>query len=190
MRGILDKKAAIEMSMTTVVVIVLSMVMLALGLTLVRTLFSGAILTAGSLNTQVQSEINKIFQNEEQKVAIISEQGQLAPSRGKDQSVFWLIVADTSGKYDYEFIISPSECADATKGYHLTKEIIGKWFIDLKGSKTLAANDKQSYRLPMNIPSNAPSCLFKLDLEVKKDNVIYGGTQTVYIRPKAATLFG
>ena len=62
MRSILYKrKAAIELSMTTVVVIVLAMTMLALGLTLVRTLFKGAIFTAQSLSENTQKEIDKIF---------------------------------------------------------------------------------------------------------------------------------
>jgi len=189
MRSILDKKGAIELSMTTVVVIVLSMVMLALGLTLVRTLFTGAIYTAGSLNEQVKNQINQIFQSETTKVGIVSEQGQLNPERGKDQCAWWAIVADVAGKYDYTFTIDPSECADATKGYHLTKAAVESWFVDLKGSKTLSANDPQQYCLLMNIPTSAPSCVFKVDLEVTSNNVIYGGS-SVYIRPKAATLFG
>ena len=189
MRSVLNRKGAIELSMTTVVVIVLAMTMLALGLTLVRTLFTGAIYTAGTLNDQVKNQINQIFQSETTRVGIISEQGQLNPARGKDQCVWWAIVADTGGKYDYSFTVDPAECAQTAKGYHLTKQMIESWFIDLKGSKSLAANDRQQYCLPLNIPRNAPSCLFKVDLETKKDMVIYGSS-TVYIRAKAATLFG
>jgi hypothetical protein len=53
----------------------------------------------------------------------------------------------------------------------------------------MAPNQQQSPCLLLTVPNNAPSCLFKVDLEVKKDGVIYGGSST-YIRPKAATLFG
>jgi hypothetical protein len=189
-RSVLSKKrGAIELSMTTVVVIVLAMTMLALGLTLVRTLFTGAIFTATSLNSQVQNEINKIFQSETTKVGIISEQGKLEPARGKDNCIWWAIVADTGGKYDYTFSVDAAECGDATKGYRLTKTMIESWFTGLKGTMAMAPNQQQSPCLLLTVPNNAPSCLFKVDLEVKKDGVIYGGSST-YIRPKAATLFG
>jgi hypothetical protein len=65
MRSVLKrKKGAIELSMTTVVVIVLAMTMLALGLTLVRTLFKGAIWTAESLSESVHKEVDKMFSEE------------------------------------------------------------------------------------------------------------------------------
>ena len=191
MRSILKRKrAAIELSMTTVVVIVLAMTMLAVGLTLVRTLFKGAIYTAGSLNTQIQDQINQMFQSETTTVGIVSDQGLLEPSRGDDSCVWWAIVAYDSGTYDYTFSIIPAECADASKGYRLTDASIGKWFLTpLHGSVSLAPNQPEKYCLRFNIPSNAPSCLFSVDLVVTKDGVNYG-SERVDIRPKKSTLFG
>lgn len=191
MRSVLSKKkGAIELSMTTVVVIVLSMTMLALGLTLVRTLFTGATYTASSLNNQVQDQLNKIFQSETTTAAIVSEQGLLGPARGEDSCVWWAVVADTAGTYAYEFTITPNECADATKGYRLTQTNIKSWFLtSMTGNVNLAANEKGQYCLRFNVPTNAPSCLFSVDLLVKKDGVNYGSSR-VDIRPKKATLFG
>jgi len=67
MRSILkNKKGAIELSMTTVVVIVLSMTMLILGLTLVRTIFQGATGSIDTINDKVQAQINNLFADQEQ----------------------------------------------------------------------------------------------------------------------------
>jgi hypothetical protein len=59
-----NKKGAIEMSMTTVVVIVLAMSMLILGLVLVRSIFKGATESVNILNDKVRGEISNLFTEE------------------------------------------------------------------------------------------------------------------------------
>ena len=66
-----SKKGAIELSMTTVVVIVLAMTMLILGLTLIRTIFTGAQYNVQSINDKVRGEINSLFlENADQKIIV------------------------------------------------------------------------------------------------------------------------
>ena len=188
MRKINQKRGAIELSMTTVVVIVLAMTMLALGLTLVRTLFQGAIYTAGSLNTQVQDKLNAMFQEEGKTVGIVNENGRIEPARAKDNCVWWAMMATTAGKYDYSFTVSPEECAGP--GYGLSEAETEGWFVGMKGSYTLAANEEKSQIcLPLMPPKTAPSCLFNLIVTVSRNNVPYGSDST-WVRPKAANLFG
>jgi len=182
-----NRRGAIELSMTTVVVIVLAMTMLALGLTLVRTLFKGAIYTATSLNTQVQDKINALFQEEGKIVGIVSEAGRVEPERGKDNCIWWSMLANIPGKYDYSFTISPEKCSDPA--YGLSAQEIETWFAGMEGSFTLAANEKKTTCLALMPPKTAPSCLFNLVLKVSKSGVPVG-TDSTWIRPKAATLFG
>lgn len=180
----MQKKAAFELSMTTVVIIVLAMIMLALGLTLVRTIFKGAIYTATTLNDQIKNEINKIFE-QGSTVGIVSEAGKLEPDRGKDNCVWWAILAEQAGTYSYKFTISPEKCAQEG----LSSSQIENWFTGLSGTLSMAANQKENKCLLITPPETAPSCVFTLNLEVKKGNVNYGSS-SVYIRPKRATLFG
>ena len=56
-----NREGALELSIGTIVVIVIGMSMLILGLVLVRTIFSGATQSIDSLNDQVQSEILGLF---------------------------------------------------------------------------------------------------------------------------------
>ncbi len=56
-----NRKAALELSIGTIVVIVIGMSMLILGLVLVRTIFSGSTKSVEDLNDQVQSEILDLF---------------------------------------------------------------------------------------------------------------------------------
>jgi hypothetical protein len=56
-----NKEGALELSIGTIVVIVIGMSMLILGLVLVRNIFSGSTNTVNDLNEQVQSEIRNLF---------------------------------------------------------------------------------------------------------------------------------
>lgn len=56
-----NREGALELSIGTIVVIVIGMSMLILGLVLVRTIFSGSISSVDTLNEQVQNEIQDLF---------------------------------------------------------------------------------------------------------------------------------
>lgn len=57
----MQKRGALELSIGTIVVLVLGMSMLILGLTLVRSIFSGATSSVDELNEKVQGEISALF---------------------------------------------------------------------------------------------------------------------------------
>jgi hypothetical protein len=65
-----QKKAAIELSIGTVVIIVIAMSMLILGLVLVRTIFSGATDSVDTLNDKVKAEITSLFAKEGSKIGV------------------------------------------------------------------------------------------------------------------------
>ena len=59
-----NRRGALELSIGTIVVIVIGMSMLILGLVLVRTIFSGSTKSIEDLNDQVQSEILDLFDDD------------------------------------------------------------------------------------------------------------------------------
>ena len=69
-RGRWNKQAAFEMSITTVVVLVIAMVMLALGLVLVKNIFGGATSSVDIINDKVKSQINNLFQSTDSNVIV------------------------------------------------------------------------------------------------------------------------
>ena len=68
---IFQKKAAVEMSVGTIVTIVLLMTTLILGLVLVRTIFSGAIENINSIDQSVKNEINKLFAEDNARKVVV-----------------------------------------------------------------------------------------------------------------------
>lgn len=62
------KHGALELSIGTIVILVLAMSMLILGLVLVRTIFTGAKYNVETMNKKVEAEINKLFVEEQRAV--------------------------------------------------------------------------------------------------------------------------
>ena len=65
-----NTRAAIELSIGTIVIIVLAMSMLILGLVLVRTIFSGATASVTELNEKVKGEVVGLFADSESDVVV------------------------------------------------------------------------------------------------------------------------
>lgn len=82
-----NKKAAIELSMTTVVVIVLAMSMLILGLVLIRSIFTGATQNVVSINERVKAQIDKLFTEENQETALFLSNGIAQVSQGQSWGI-------------------------------------------------------------------------------------------------------
>lgn len=66
----MNKKGAIELSIGTVVIIVLAMTMLILGLVLVRNIFTGATENVDTLNDKVKGEIVNLFSDSGSSIAV------------------------------------------------------------------------------------------------------------------------
>jgi len=65
-----NKKAAMELSMSTIVILVLAMSMLILGLVLVRGIFRSATTTVDELDDKVKAEITNLFVDEGKKIVV------------------------------------------------------------------------------------------------------------------------
>jgi hypothetical protein len=75
------KRGAIELSISTIVIIVLAMSMLILGVILVKNIFSGSTQAVNVLNDQVTGEINKLF-GEDKRMVIYPSSGKVTVKQG------------------------------------------------------------------------------------------------------------
>lgn len=73
-----NKEGALELSIGTIVIIVIGMSMLILGLVLVRTIFVGSTESIQTLNDKVQNEISALFADEGADVVVKLGEGQTA----------------------------------------------------------------------------------------------------------------
>lgn len=65
-----NKKAAIELSIGTIVIIVLAMTMLILGFVLIKNIFTGATESVDDLNDKIKDEITTLFTTENKDIVV------------------------------------------------------------------------------------------------------------------------
>ncbi len=169
MRSILhSKRGAIELSMTTVVIIVLSMTMLILGLTLVRTVFTSAKNAVDLTDAQVRDQIKKLFVQEDQRSAIYLTEQKASIKQGEAYSIaFGIRNVGNDAPFTYTTKLVSKNCV---------RDDPMKWFALPPSTSepiTIAGGGVFSNRLALKPSDTAELCLAQFRIEVKKDNVVY-----------------
>jgi len=163
----MKKRGAIELSMTTVVVIVLAMTMLILGLTLIRTIFVGAKYNVEILNEKVKGEINKLFVEEEQRSAVYLAGDTAKIKQGESFGIAFAIKnTGADGIFSYETKLLQKNCVrdDPLKWFVLEPRASG---ISIPGGSVF--HDK----LSLKPETTAELCIAKFIVEIKKDGMVY-----------------
>ena len=173
MRG--NKKGAIEMSIGTIVVIVLAMSMLILGMVLIKNIFTGASENVLTMNDNVKDQINKLFVEDKRTVVYLPN--QIAKIK---QDEDWGIAFGVKnlvggtidvGQFHYEVVVSDP---DVLAKCGVDKGTIEKW-IKTGRADDMAIAPGQSYFgiVRFFIPENAPLCTVRFHLDVTMDDRTY-----------------
>jgi hypothetical protein len=167
------KKAAVEMSVGTIVIIVLSMTMLILGLVLVRSIMCGAVNLTGEVNKNVRSEITKMFDATGGEVACIGSGDKavtLIPG-GDQDIVYCAIKAPTEAKYTVTM--------QPEIGGTIPKDKVNSWIIGKKTwTGTVSPGDEQPKKIiRLDIPENAPEGSVVITLKIEKEGEGHVSTQ-------------
>ncbi len=168
-----NKIAAIELSMSTVVILVLAMTMLILGLVLIRTIFTGANYNVQQINQKVESEINKLF-SEDKKMVVYLADNKADMKPGQTFGVAFgvknnLRGTDEAPKFKYEVSFDQSSC----KGL---KEKEAMSWIKLGSSSdgiSIPYNEMKAWIIRFEIPDSAPGCMVRYNIEVKTGSDVY-----------------
>lgn len=162
------KRGALELSIGTIVIIVLALSMLILGVVLVRTIMCGAIGLTGDLNNKVQSEINKLFGatgGEVQCIGMGDEAATMIP--GKTNNIWCAIKAPVTADYELE--------VESIEG-SISKETTLESWIGIGGRKwrgNVAPGDEVPKKvLRLDLPENAPEENIVVRLVARKDGSI------------------
>src|SRR3989338_2434457 len=148
----LNKKASLEMSIKTIVVIVLAMTLLGLGLGFVRNMFGNINrLSEGTFN-QIEDQLQKALTDGNQKLAF--SQSKMAVERGKTTFLGWGIRNEGSAKLNYWVEFKPIKCPTACP---TPNEINNGWFTFKYASNgvpqySVDAASQKVERVDLNIP--------------------------------------
>ena len=181
-----NKRGAIELSMSTIVVLVLAMSMLILGLVLIRTIFTGAQYNVNTINDKVREQINQLFVEDEKMVIYLADQ-KLDVKQGTEWGVAFavknLIKGESdAGKFAYAVSVNnPSEIKSNCGG--LTEKEALSWIqAGKEGSLTLTPGETGYDIVRFSIPSGSPLCIVRYTVEIKyPTNYKSGGDQRIYV---------
>ncbi len=175
MRNI-SKRGAIELSIGTIVIIVLAMSMLILGIVLVKNIFGVGMDVTDVIGNEVEQEITNMF-GEGDKLAMAPSARRKDVQVGEKTGFGFAIANKISGgegqdaKFSYDIAVSDENLRDCG----LRAAEVEKW---IKSGRTLpigAISTSQPFKaiILMTIPENAPLCTVTYIITVKADGVVY-----------------
>lgn len=181
-----NKRAGFEMSITTLVIIVIAVVMLILGLVFVRQIFGTATKSVSIVDQQVRSKLQTMFGEEGGTVTTYTRTVDIKPGT---QGLSFPFAAKTpngeaiSNRNDMKYQI--------TKGYGDCVNVEG-WFMQFGEGKWISVDqyegDTSFSDIIITIPKGTTFCSQKINIDVKYKDTAVGGTSFT-INVKRSGLF-
>lgn len=174
LRKISDKKAALELAVGTIVIIVIAVTMLILGIVLVRNIMCGAMGLTIDINDKVKGEINKLFESSGGEVVCIGSGSQAVGMLIGETNIVMCGIKATE-ETDYKISL-----VDITS---TNKKVDPEKWISPPGSETWTGTsntaDPQPVKkvLRLKIPVDAPETDLVISLKIEKNNGDVLGTQ-------------
>jgi len=160
----MKKKGALELSIGTIVIIVLALTLLIFGIVLVRTIMCGAIGLTGEVNNKIKGEIDKMFGASGGEVQCIGNGEAVAMIPGQMNYIYCGIKALIAAEYD----IKVKEVRSLERS--ISNAEVERWFIEADWKGTVAPGDDDPKKVArVNIPENAPEIGIVVELDIKKD---------------------
>jgi hypothetical protein len=171
-----NKKAAMEMSIGTIVTIVLLMSVLVLGLVLITNIFSGATTSVKTIDDKVKSEINNIFQDETATLAISPSDKKMKIAQGTQAEGFVFAVNNKNTEattFTYKVYVDPRYDISSQCGSTTIREV-ESWLAQPESTLNVPKSSKSSGVLvPFNIPETAPKCSIPYTLDILEKGELY-----------------
>ena len=181
------KKAQMQMSVGTIVTIVLLMTVLILGLVLVRTIFSSAVENINSIDQAVKNEINKLFSEDDSRKIVIYPSTRIITIQKGNQDFLGFAFSirnleTTEGEFTYNVFVNDPNIRQKC---NINVQEAESWIKAGKSGKVTIAPgnlmlDPEFVRFL--IPDNAPPCLIRYGVNVEKDNQQYGNTVSIDLK--------
>ena len=168
-----NSKGAMEMSIGTIVTIVLLMSVLVLGLFFVQKIFSSGSNAIDSIDNQVQNEITKLFSEDGKSLAIYPSSQDVTVKRGDTPKGFAFSIKNADVEsHSYVYTLSAPENDNfdykAQCGSTMTKEKAESYLLLTGGKISLGAGSTPSNPelVRFKVPETAPPCTIPYVLDI------------------------
>jgi len=172
LKKIKSKKAALELSIGTIVILVLAMSMLILGLILIRTIFTGAKYNVETMNKKVEAEINKLFVEDQRAVLYLPN--RIAEIKQGDDFGLGFGIRNTIATQKFRWQLQVADDNIRRKCGVSDKEAESWITTGGTGSVEVPSGQKYTDIVRFNVPEGAVSdistCIIRYKLVIKKED--------------------
>ncbi|MFH1522176.1 MAG: hypothetical protein ABIF18_04425 [archaeon] len=170
-----NKRGAIEMSIGTIVVIVLAMSMLILGMILIKNIFTGSSQNILQMNDKVKDQINRLFVEDKRTVVYLPN--QIAKiKQNEDWGVAFGIKnlargTIEPGRFHYDVTVSDP---DVRQKCGVDERTIEGWIKTGRADDMVVAPGQSYFGIVrFMVPENSPLCTIRFHVDVTMDNQPY-----------------
>jgi hypothetical protein len=170
-----SRKGAVELSISTMVVIVLAMTMLILGLALVKTIFSSASTSVETIDKKVQDQLNKLFTDESAVAVMLGSDKTAKIKQGTDN--FGIAVGASTAQGDniqsrdrLKYSLALDKVSNKNCVKTLGEAVVKAWFQQTLGqeiSMDKYESNKAYARITLDISKGTSTCSQKIFVDVK-----------------------
>ena len=182
-----SKKAAMEMSIGTIVTIVLSVTMLILGVVLIKNIFSSATNAVSVSNEKMMSEMNSLFTKEGTALAFSPSDRKVRIKQGAAGEGFAFLIKNENHEdttFEYALSVSTGYELQAKCGIATAAEVEA-WITQKTGTIDVPADSvmEEAKIILFDIPKNAPKCTIPYTLKItnKATGKLYVAGTEVFI---------
>ena len=165
-----NKNAAMEMSVGTIVTIVLLMTVLILGMVFVKNIMCSGIILTDQITNDVENGVRNLFGTNEYGIKCMGEAGQeVKLGDGGKRQIACIINVDTETNYKLSV-----KSIESLKG--VSTEDVNKWILDKDWTGVVKPGEKTVTVLVLEIPKSVSATTLKIQAD--EENADTGATET------------
>lgn len=180
-----NKKAQMEMSVGTIVTIVLLMSVLVLGIFLVQRIFRTGTSAIDQIDTKIQSEIDQLFSEEDKSVVVYPKEREITIKKGDSGGFGFSIMNQETSEGSFSYLVSVGEIASDCQ---LSDEQAEKLIVLGKSGDEISLPSgsklEDAILVKFNVPETAPLCQIRYQIDVKNNDKQYAPSISVDLKIK------
>jgi len=178
-----NKKAAMEMSVGTIVTIVLVIAFLVVGIIFLTQIREVGVNAIKGVDDAIRGEIESLFAgNANQRVVVYPKDRQIKIEKGTSEwgFAFWIRNLDPSeGAFSYDVTAQEVEPCDLRLSEAESLIVAGKSLNNINIASG-SIMDHENFVI-FDIPESVPLCHITYSIDVRKDGQIYGSSIPIYL---------
>jgi len=182
----INKKAAIGLSINTLVVVIISLVILGSGITMLYKFIGGAEDIKGQLDSKTNEELERLLVNQGERVALPLNSVTIPKDNSHVFGMGILNIEEVEANFKIDvriskFVDSNGNILDLSPGEEAD---VLEWALYNNEPMTIAENEYQKESIMITVPNTASEGQYIFKAQVFKDDESYGNIQKFYVTVK------